>query len=391
MNTHLVEKKYNLLEILLYFFCFFPFVTVKFIDIGTDMQPYVLLIAALYLLLNIKIFKINIFYIFMLAFSTVLFLISFLFDASIMTVFRAYYNYICLTLVAMAVCQCTKKHCGFNEKLIKLFIWIWLFVAVVQLFVDRSFLSFIVSNFRTSSNRGVCSLTSEPSFYGYMCFFALIISRKFKKNRNFYSVLLVIQIVFFAQSAVTLVYLMVFAGCVGLKYVFSRSVTKSLLIIGAVIIMVPFVWKIVSENMASSRIVVIINNFLEDPSLLKKDESIMARFGDIIVSIESFLEDFGLPHGFTKFITPAGRIMSGYGTLLHEFGIVGLVYIFLIFKKIKLSFNASYAMAITVVMFSAIQIGIPIFGFLIEFDNKCACYKGEGVMDIKQKKKGHYS
>lgn len=387
MNAHLVKKRYNLLEILLYFFCFFPFVTVKIVDLGTDMQPYVLVVAAVYLLTHIKGLKINVFYMFILVFSSILFLISVLSDVSIMTVFRSYYNYICLVFVALAIYKCTEKHGGFNEKLIKSFIWIWFFVATVQLFVDRSFLSFIVSNFRTTSNRGVCSLTSEPSFYGYMCFFALIISRKFKKDRNFYSVLLMVQIVFFAQSAVTLVYLMVLVGFVGLKYILSRGIVKSTLIITAALIAVPIVWMIVSEHMASSRIVVIISSFLEDPSSLQKDESIMARFGDIMLSLESFLKDFGLPHGFSKFITPEGRIMSGYGTLLHELGVVGLAYIFLIYKKIKSSFNMSYAMAITIVMFSAIQIGIPIFAFLLEFSGRYNADKTEAPLDIKQENK----
>ena len=117
MSTQLVKKRYNLLEILLYFFCFFPFVTIKIVDLGTDMQPYVLLVAAVYLLTNIKGIKINVFYTFMLMFASVLFLISMLSDVSVMTVFRSYYNYICLVFVALAVYRCTQKHGGFNEKL----------------------------------------------------------------------------------------------------------------------------------------------------------------------------------------------------------------------------------------------------------------------------------
>jgi hypothetical protein len=180
---------------------------------------------------------------------------------------------------------------------------------------------------------------------------------------------------------------MVLVGFVGLKYILSRGIVKSTLIITAALIAVPIVWMIVSEHMASSRIVVIISSFLEDPSSLQKDESIMARFGDIMISLESFLKDFGLPHGFSKFITPEGRIMSGYGTLLHELGVVGLAYIFLIYKKIKSSFNVSYAMAITTVMFSAIQIGIPIFAFLLEFSGRYNADKTEVTLDIKQENK----
>lgn len=369
MNAHLVKKRYNLLEILLYFFCFFPFVTVKIVDLGTDMQPYVLVVAAVYLLTHIKGLKINVFYMFILVFSSILFLISSLSDVSIMTVFRSYYNYICLVFVALAIYKCTEKHGGFNEKLIKSFIWIWFLVAFIQMFVDRSFLSFIVSNFRTSSNRGVCSLTSEPSFYGYMCFFALIISRKFKKDRNFYSVLLMVQIVFFAQSAVSLVYLAVLIGFVGLRYVVKMGGAKSILIIAGAVIAVPIGWVLMQKFMDGSRIVNLITILLENPSALLRDQSIMDRFGDIIMSIESFLKDFGLPHGFATFLREEGRIMSGYGTLLHELGIVGLVYIFLFYKKIKLSFNVSYAMAITVVMFSAIQLGLPLFAFVLSIND----------------------
>lgn len=60
---------------------------------------------------------------------------------------------------------------GFNENKIKKIINIYLIVGIIQKFGYRQFAYELLGNARTTVNRGVISLTSEPSFYGYMCVF----------------------------------------------------------------------------------------------------------------------------------------------------------------------------------------------------------------------------
>ena len=118
-----------------------------------------------------------------------------------------------------------------------------------------------------------------------------------------------------------------------------------------------------------------LHSFIENPvSIFLNDVSIKERLLSITLSLRYFFVDFGFPHGFVLFKEyNHNRIMSGFGALLYEMGIIGLIYIVYIFKTIKSSFNVSYAFSIIIIMFSAIQLGLPIFGFLTGF----ALYESE--------------
>lgn len=124
---------------------------------------------------------------------------------------------------------------------------------------------------------------------------------------------------------------------------------------------------IVQKFMPETRIAIFINKLVSDPKSILNDESVEQRMNHISLSVGYFISDCTLPHGFTKFITYSKRIMSGYGAFLYEMGIIGAVYILYYFRLIWRSFNFSTGIAITIVMFSAIQVGNPMFALLIGY------------------------
>ncbi len=354
----------KILEFLLYFFCFFPFIA--FVNIGTDMQPYAFLIATVYIIFNtsLKSKWFDYTQIFFLCYVAILLVLS-MTSNEYFTIIRSFFNYISVSIISLAVYISLKQNNGINEYYIKAFIIIWLLIGMIQLFVDRSFLGTIISNFRTSSTRGVCSLASEPSFYGYISFFFLIISYQFKNNRIIYILLSIFQIVVLAQSTVTISYVIIYYSITLLyKFVKNKNIKSILLIISAMgILAISFA--IINKYLPNTRMVILINKMASNPLSILNDERVEQRFNHIKLAIESFCDSYGFPHGYAVFITYSKRIMSGYGAVLHELGIIGAFYIVLWFVYISKAYDYSAAVAITIIMFSAIQVGNPIFCFFL--------------------------
>lgn len=355
----------SILEFFLYFFCCFPFVTP--INFGTDMQPYALIVAVVYLIVNNKILvsKMQIPQYTLVIFSTFILSVSWFFSDDLFIILRSYYNYVSLGIISSAVFVSMQMRNGIVEKYLKIFFIIWFVVGLIQFIIYRNFLGFIVANFRTSPTRGVSCLASEPSFYGYMCFFFMMITYKFSKHKLFYMILAIVQIVFLAQSTVSLTYVVLFFMITLFHNLLEKRNFKAIFSISLGIILAIIVIWLINRYMSGSRIHNLIMKFINDPSAIMYDESAEQRMEHISISLNSFINAFGMPHGYAYFITRAKRIMSGYGTLLHELGVIGLAYILIYFRYIKKAFNISFAIVITIVMFSAIQIGIPIFGFIV--------------------------
>jgi len=173
-----------------------------------------------------------------------------------------------------------------------------------------------------------------------------------------------------AQSSVTIVYLGVFFICVLINYIVNSIKNKKFLpliiVLGVLIICLPILYFVIITFM-TGRFPHLIKLAVTNPLALLKDESIIARVNAIIFAVESFFKNFGIPHGFVYEGMPGIRIMSGYGTLLYEMGVFGVILIVSVFRYLFRTFNMAYAITITIVMFSAVQLGLPIFAFLIGF------------------------
>lgn len=368
------------METLFYVVCFFPFI--KWFGIGwsSDVQPYCLIISVFLLLYYAKKNKITLIYsmynfyrliITGLIVGTVFTIINsgFEFSASI----RYFATYISLILISYFGFVFCKKRRGFNESKIKIIINVYLVVGIIQKYVNSSFCYGIIANARTTSNRGSISLSSEPSFYGYLCIFLMILVLDFKSNRILYLLNLLFQICFVAKSSVTILYLLIFAFVFficSLKKVNVNTIGVLLAMTFALVL--GGYYFMTSSSNAGQRVAFFVNAFISQKDFqgfikaVMNDESVAIRVRNIVVCLLGFTERIGLPYGFNT-----GKLQSGYGSIMLTMGWIGVAIIFDIFRFCRNAYDGQMKKVlpifITIIMFSAIQVSNPVFAFLVGY------------------------
>jgi hypothetical protein len=363
---------------------FFPYF--RLVPTGSDLQPHFLAANALLLLVFGYVVRwrieltVRLFYCWvMLLYCVVLFTAYQHFDL------RGLSPYVTLVTVTLSG-YVMWRHRMIRPAWIKWFIWTWFIVGAVQATVYRDFMTQVLSRATTTEHRGVVGLAPEPSFYATMCFFIFLYLRMAgaaghydRKTVRFYGWLLVAQVALFAQSPVGLVMLTIYFAIRAVLTLDWRAI--------AFLIATPTILFIVGYYLfGDSRVGQLIGLVVEEPSLLFLAEgSINDRVAHIFFSIYGFLGSFPLPFGhgtgqwrqfletnvpqFPVFfwVTEADRVMSGYGSLMFELGIVGLImpvmvlWSFLRQRDIELKI---VGLTITATMFSAIPMAFPMFSLL---------------------------
>ncbi len=368
------------MKIIFYLVCFFPFVDWFRLGGGTDVQPYSLIVSFLFILnygmirkikLNKKIVRFYVLIIVGLIIGTIftIFIDGFKFDNTL-RFYATYISLICVSLYSYLLC---KKIDGFDEKIIKAVINIYLIVGIIQKYINSRFLYEIVSNARTSSSRGVVSLASEPSFYGYMCIFFLIYAWNLKKNKWFYVANLIFQILFISKSAITLLYLAILFGIWFMRYISKLSLKKISLLIACIsVILIVGYYMLTSSAFEGQRIVFLIRTLLTSRNIpdaiyiLLNDQSIWERWNAIFICVKGFVTSLGIPQGFA-----VGKISSGFGTMLLTMGWFGLLIIIEVFRIIRNAYTGDerkiIPLFLIIIMFSAIQVSNPIFSFTLGY------------------------
>lgn len=357
-----------LLSVLLIIACFFPFVGP---NLGTDTMPFALLFALLLLLINrrylsSKSSKVPIIvkyknYIIVGLLIIGLWAFISVFSIGLYPVAKRMFSYVSFFLIPISVyfAICNLGVDKF-QIIVKVSIIVWGIVGVIQLLFDRSFLTNLLSISRTTDNRGVCSLASEPSFYGYMCFFMLFLALDLKKYRNIYILCLFVQIVVCAQSTVTLIYLGIFGVVYFLYTVIHVKSKKMLKIIGLGLLAI-LMLKYMMKTHPDSRITLLINRFFEKGlDIVFSDQSVAERIGSLAVSFE----ERGVPQYIGKTM-----IMSGFGGAFYELSILLVPIIIFTGKIIKKSdgLGMVYAITFLIVMFSAIQLSSPMVALYLGY------------------------
>ena len=197
-------------------------------------------------------------------------------------------------------------------------------------------------------------MASEPSFYGYMCFFMLLFCFDIK-NKIIYMIILFAQIILVAQSSVSLIYL----GVLGVLYLFLSLFKRKdkIKIIGYIVLVLiglGIALKYIMTVESSSRMILLIRTVLKyGLNNLLEDESVFLRFQDIVQSFTTY--------GIPQFIGKGLGMMSGIGSLFYELGWFSLFIIAYIFKVIYKSdkLGIVYALTIMICMISAIQLSLP--------------------------------
>jgi len=366
------------------FFVFFPYLTI--IPLGTDLQPYALLVAvALLTLVSSWRWPAQIWLLAGPIVASLLIGVVQLFSFSALRGIGAYATPFFVAGATYAVLRARPR---LVDNFIKYVPYIWLAVGLIQATLDQEFMKALLPNMSLDPDRGVTGLATEPSFYGIFCLFLLVLNYLRNSRDKLVAFVLLFQILFLAKSSVavfSLVTLLLYFGLVNLSI--KQIALCAIVMVGgyyAIVTLFPDDWRIVTLTSA----------LLQDPSLLLlTDTSVNSRFGHFLFSTVGFFQDGLMPHGygsFTHYVKEALavrypeyvwlgsldddlKIMSGYGSALFELGFVGLLYLvsltvasYKYFRGDVKSFLVLTAFVHTI-MFAAVQMSLPLLGLLIGY------------------------
>lgn len=376
---------------------FFPYG--RIIPIETDTQPYAMLAAAA-LVLAVRQWRVH--------WELVSLLIIFLFSIGVallgspgMQAVRSVANYASLFLITYAAVLVLRSHGRLLPIVFRAVVLTWFAVGLIQTAVYPDFLVFLVPRAMGtagSGGRGVVGLSAEPTHYGMYCLMLLVLLNLAKDRLAFsrrefrwHTVLLLIQVVAFARSAMAILLLALFIGWAVLISMFSLRRLLFLLVGGAAAAVV--VGIVVNSGVVSldgTRMYTLLKALLENPMLvLLVDGSVNDRFFHIVFSVVGMVENFFLPNGYTawpayvvqtipKFSPYAWqvsdtRIMTGFGAPLFELGFVGLLIPIIInvalfrFLRSDLRTYMVLAFALNAMLWTSIPLATPLVGFILGF------------------------
>lgn len=354
----------------------------------TDIQPFYLIFALLYLSYGIpkKVpvdFLVIAFTVFIA--SIILAVNMFSFDA-----IRSYIAYAGLLLCFLAFFKYFKDH-GVPYKILEYYIYIMLGIAVIQKFINRDFFSFFIVSQRTSAQRGVTSVFSEPTHYGMICLFlAIILILVDHPLKRRLVILLIIQIVGFAMSTQAMLFSLIWL----VVYLTLNKMNLARVAIVAVLGLIglyAYSFFIVYFNLEDVRFVKIFDILYSEGFLvlLMADTSVADRLAHIIYSFKGAFDNFLFPNGFVVWfdyleemnekylgvLPHAGmsKIMSSFGAILFELGAFGIPLIILFYKNLLLlSLRVRKNPVEIIVVFSfifltAVQLTLPLYAFLLSY------------------------
>jgi hypothetical protein len=370
------------------------------VNIGSGTQPYALLISiviVIYDLFNKCKSNKKLFFLFLIfILSTIIALINLFLNGFDLTILRSLANYYSLFFITYAVFFSLIYNRGFNENILKTVIIIWFSVAFVQEYIDSTFMKFLNPrgiSLGAGGGRGVVSLATEPTFYGIICIFLLLLTIEIiKSNRNLYVLLLLIQIIFFAKSSMSILFLFILIS-IYLSIIFIKSKFKfyqKIFILFSVLISFMIFVFILNNYLDNTRIYKLYKTILEDPFLLfTSDASANDRLSHIYFSIKGFFEHYFMPHGylywrnylynslkyqdFFYWVSVGDRIMSGYGAAFFELGFFGLSIPFIIssiikdYKKPVFEVKLTYILFMNIILIAAIPLANPYLAFILGY------------------------
>lgn len=124
---------------------------------------------------------------------------------------RSVLGYLTVELVHLVFSIILEKHYEIFVKFLKISTIIYLIVGLVQILFYDEFMSFLLNRNSTTDSRGVASLVAEPTFYGIVCLFLILLFVALDiKDKKKYIYLLLFQIVFLAQSSMTILFLLIY-------------------------------------------------------------------------------------------------------------------------------------------------------------------------------------
>jgi hypothetical protein len=284
-----------------------------------------------------------------------------------------------------------------TSKFLFLVATIWLFVGLAQKHLDPELGRSILQTMRTTPNRGVVSLATEPSFYAIQCLMLIIMNwimsaeknnglRRIANLSSLTEILLIFQIVFLAQSFMGTLLLLIFLALrLGAKFP-TASLSLGVLMLLFYISYGESVGEYLTTNFPDRRMLWLIGKSLRSSSeIISFDQSAGERISDIVLSFYSMIIEpwlnpglssaewasFAMQHiqdfNYLKFSAFGPRIMSGFGTGFFELGTMG-VLIPLAFMMPMLPIirkNLVVTFTFLIILIAAIQLSLPLVGIIL--------------------------
>jgi len=363
---------------------FFPYITI--VSFGTDLQPWnVLFLITIGSVLMFYDYKFNksIGYLFV-----VLVLSVFLVALSLSDLFsyvRSLFGYFVIALSPLVYHYIIKTK--YNEFIcfIKYSTLIWLIVALIQYFIDGSFGDIVLNMIRTGLHRGVTSLSPEPTFYGLIGIFYILIFLEIDYSKfKVFIYLWVFQIIFLSQSSMAILFLLMMFV---FRTIFHNKFNKIVLVSLSIILLMFFAYYVL-EGFRNVRAVNFFYVLLDSGyDVIYTDASINDRASSIYFSLKGFIDNFFLPHGMSSYneylskellqqeyfyyVTRGNGIMSYYGSMIFQLGIFWLVvplsYSYIIYTRYRFSKKLIIEknLFLHLILFSAIQMTTPLVGMYL--------------------------
>src|SRR3546814_97429 len=250
------------LAVAFHLFCLFPYLAP--VPLPTDTQPYALLVSgAVLLLVGLRTPIPAAILALLLPVAVALLLLPA--DAGNLTAWRSALAYVSLFAVAAATVLLARSGYGISDRLLTAAVYVWTAVGAAQFLIDRGFLTGVVSQARTTVDRGVTGLATEPSHYATAAAFMLLLLFLRGRARSLAGLLCIVQVVLLAQSA-QVAFLLAFAALVyGLVLVRPAMLVLALLAPVAAVL----VWAAgLGIEARGVRILELVSLLLDNPALL---------------------------------------------------------------------------------------------------------------------------
>lgn len=370
----------------------FPYFRFEKISTESDIQIYPILLATIciistlvYYYFSNKRIMIPFFFTLLLTLCLYIFCISYILDSINL---RNLFSYFSITTFFVLGYYFLKNNL-LNIKTIYFSIFIYFIFGFYQKFFQKNFGEQLIGTFRgINTNRGAYSLTPEPSFYSnqlILIFIILLIYYSLFKEKIMFKVimlsLIIIQISLFSMAITGIVYFVIF---ISIYLILSKRIFYFVGVLFSGLLA-----SVLTSYMdTSSRLHNFFSDLFENPFfIVVKDESLNQRISDIIISLYGFIIQLPLAIGygtndwnlfvnekyldFKFLIYPAlwsSKIMSGYGSILFECGLLGLLIIiipvsYFLIKYKHINTN-TLAIFMPIFMLSSVQVSNPLVGFI---------------------------
>lgn len=368
---------------------FFPYIRIA--PLGSDVQPTAVILGAIVILSSTSgRFPRAIVPLFVVMVSAGLIAVATGLNA--LTI-RGLANYFSLFIISFAAYSALKAEGGLSRRFIATTIGIWFTVGFVQVAIRHDFLTILLSNARTTANRGVVGLAPEPTSYGIHCLILLLLVNELfgGREKRLLGAALLVQVLLFARSSMAVLFLLIW----GVAYLATRAgVIRSMiggLALGIVAVGAFELLARLAERIKGVRIFDLVRLVATAPALiLVRDQSISDRVAGITFSFAGAFDGWLLPHGFTSwtrwvqeigprmiryipYYTAGDRIMSGYGAAVYELGFIGLLIPYVVTHAASLHYGTdrrrfvTVAVVLNLLFLTALPLAYPPVGFLIGY------------------------